>query len=307
MEHADETLIPAKPAGSINSLAALLNATVRHPAAWLFAGLYLLAVIYLLVTHHANLLLFTLTQWCFTIIGLLIVLPLTRNAPPPPWEEAPPTSRTRLWLQLVLCLLVTALALVAFFALYPSLSKLHLPSFAISVPFALIVEVIIPLAVVIALGANLRELGFGPGYRSWLVAGVLCLIILLAIAVILIGGWAAPGTVLLGTIPSFLTAGLPEETLFRGILMTRLCRLFGTPWGISLSALLFGLFHLGANMTGRDLGTALAICIISQAVGGLGAAIVFLRTRNILASVLVHGMGDTLSLPLVKLLQPFLR
>src|SRR5579885_1199520 len=105
--------------------------------------------------------------------------------------------------------------------------------------------------------------------------------------------------------PRFFQAAFPEEFLFRGIVMTRLRRLFGTGWGIFLPSLLFGLYTLGPTSTSHDLGTALAVCIISQAVGGLGLAIIFVRTRNILACGLAHGMGDTLP-PLQIVLRPFL-
>jgi membrane protease YdiL (CAAX protease family) len=304
----DATTSPAAQAApSRDHLPSLFGATIRHPAAWLFAGLYVLSLVYLVAAHHANLLIVGLIQLAYIIIPLLIVWPMTRNVPAPPWEEAPPTTRLRLWLQLVVPLVVTGLALLAFFALAaPFVRKLPVPTFVITVPFAIIVEIVIPVAVVVALGASLREIGFGPGYRSWRAGGALVLLILLFIVVILIAGWAAPSTVLLGTIPSFFTAAFPEEILFRGIVMTRLSRLFGTGWGITLSSLLFGLFHLGTNMTGRDVGTALAYCIISQAVAGIGLAVIFLRTRNLLACVLAHGMGDTLGIPLEKILGPFL-
>lgn len=308
MRNAATSPTPVQAASSRDHFPALFRVTLRHPAAWLFAGLYVLAIVYLVATHHANLLLIALVQLGSIIIPLLIVWPMTTNAPPAPWEEAPPTTRLRLWLQLVLPLVVTGLGLLAFYALVaPFIRQLPIPSRVIALPVALLIEIIIPLAVVVALGASFREIGFGPGYRSWRVGGALFLLNLLLIGLILVAGWSTPDVVLLGAIPSFLTAALPEEILFRGIVMTRLGRLFGTGWGISLSSLLFGLYHLGANMAGRDLGTALALCIVSQGVGGLGFAIIFLRTHNILATVLAHGMGDTLGLPLGKVLQPFLR
>jgi membrane protease YdiL (CAAX protease family) len=308
MQEATTSSTPVQAAPPRDHLSALFRATVRHPAAWLFAALYVLAVVYLIAAHHANLLLIALIQLLAIILPLLIVWPMTTNAPPAAWEVAPPTTRLRLWLQLVLPLIVTGLGLLAFYALAaPFVRKLPIPAVVITLPVALLIEIVIPLVVVVALGASFREIGFGPGYRSWRVGGALVLLNLLLIGLILVAGWSTPTVVLLGTIPSFLTAALPEEILFRGIVMTRLSRLFGTGWGISLSSLLFGLYHIGTNMAGRDLGTALALCIVSQAIGGLGFAILFLRTHTILAVVLAHGMGDTLGLPLGKVMQPLLR
>ncbi len=306
MADINETHAPVATPTPTNGSRSLFTTTVRHPAAWLFAGLYVLSVIYLIVTGHANFLVLTVSQLTFTVISLLIVLPLTRNAPAPAWEEARPMPTFKLWLQLVLALVSIVVALVGFFALTPLVLKLGVPLRVYQITFALMAEVVIPLVVVVLLGANLRELGFGRGYHSWRVTGALALVFLLVTGVLFLGGWAAPGTLLLNAILSFFTAGLPEETLVRGIFMTRLCRLFGTPWGICLSALIFGLLHIGNFLGGVNLPTALAISIIGNAVGGLGAAIIFLRTRNLLAGVVTHSIADSVGQPIQVLLKPFL-
>ncbi len=190
----------------------LFRATLRHPAAWLFVGLWVVSVVYLIATNHANLLLSGLAQIVFSIISLVIVWPMTSNVPPPPWEEAPPTTRRRLWLQLVVPLAVTGLALLAIYALaVPFVSKLPVPVVVVTVPLAIIIEVVIPLAVTVALGASLRELGFGPGYRSWRVGGALVLLSLLIIGAALVAGLTTPGNVLLGTIPSFFSSRFPRR------------------------------------------------------------------------------------------------
>ena len=62
-----------------------------------------------------------------------------------------------------------------------------------------------------------------------------------------------------------------------------------------LSSLIFGLFHIGAQTSalhGDWLGGA-AYAITDQAVLGLGFEIIFLRTRNLLASSIFHVVLDT--------------
>ncbi len=79
-----------------------------------------------------------------------------------------PPTRLWLWLQLVLPLVVTGLGLVIVYALAaPFVRKLPIPVFVVTVSVALLIEIVVPLAVVVALGASFREIGFGPGYRSW--------------------------------------------------------------------------------------------------------------------------------------------
>ena len=89
-----------------------------------------------------------------------------------------------------------------------------------------------------------------------------------------------------------LQNGFFEEFLFRGALHTRLSRLLPAPGALVLQALLFGLWHLGANirMMDGDLLAGAAVCIVSQTIGGLAYGLVFTRTRNLIAPSVAHVM-----------------
>jgi len=89
--------------------------------------------------------------------------------------------------------------------------------------------------------------------------------------------------------------GPVEEFLFRGALQTRLTLLLGAEWGLVLSALAFGLWHVGANArleTHGDLVSAACAGIIGQAPYGLAFGVIFQRTRNLLAGSVFHMLVD---------------
>ena len=88
-----------------------------------------------------------------------------------------------------------------------------------------------------------------------------------------------------------LQNGFGEEFLYRGALQTRL-RVFLSPsWSIVIQALLFGLWHFGANHGIKGITSTAAVvayCILFQATAGLAFGIIFQRTRNLAACTLVH-------------------
>ena len=106
----------------------------------------------------------------------------------------------------------------------------------------------------------------------------------------LVRGYMAVGYVGTSLIGNSLHNGFFEEFLFRGVLLTRLSRLFGTIWRMVLSSLLFGFWHLGAALCSahESLLAALAMTTLAQGLLGLGWAIAFVRTRNLLAPSVIH-------------------
>lgn len=101
--------------------------------------------------------------------------------------------------------------------------------------------------------------------------------------------------------------GLVEEFFFRAVLQERLSALFKSDIaGLCVMAVIFGLVHapgmvlrgagviegLGAN---PDMLTAAAYTIAVQAVAAFMFGILWLRTRNLLAVMLVHAAMDLLS------------
>jgi membrane protease YdiL (CAAX protease family) len=104
----------------------------------------------------------------------------------------------------------------------------------------------------------------------------------------------------------FLEAGLVEEFFFRGLLQTRLAVwLKSEIAGVALMALLFGLAHapgfilrragladaIGENPSAAD---AIAYAVVVLSVSGIFFGIVWARTRNLFAVMLIHAATDLL-------------
>lgn len=115
------------------------------------------------------------------------------------------------------------------------------------------------------------------------------------VAVSLLVGGTQISSLGFGLLHNSLRNGFFEEFLFRGALLAILIQLVHMQWAIVLSSLLFGLWHLGANTVGFD-GNFLAgaaFGVMNQAVIGLGLAVVVFRTRNLLASSIIHVLLNT--------------
>ena len=103
-----------------------------------------------------------------------------------------------------------------------------------------------------------------------------------------------------------IEAGLVEEFFFRALLQSRLSAWFQSEiTGIALMAMIFGLAHapgfifrhagmvegLGANPSALD---AIAYSIVTLAVSGVFFGIIWARTKNLFALVLIHAATDLL-------------
>jgi membrane protease YdiL (CAAX protease family) len=289
---------------------AILPRLGRSPAFWLFAGVYVLAlVMYIPLGGTVRALLdhFLVFLYCDVLV-LFLVIPLTSEAPPAAWEEPAPYSRARLWAQLGVVLLFLALFVALTVLLFdptsvPGLGPFVLTWFrqhsALAQPIVIALVLVIcllPLGILRLLGASFRELGFGRGYHTWRVAAVGSAVPAGILVILLVLGHITLLALGLETLKAALNAGFPEEVLFRGILLTRLVRLPGTQWGIALAVSLFAIVHLEVNLS-SDGSVLLAIAdmVLTQASLGILFVIVFLRTRNILAGVVVHTIVDTFS------------
>jgi len=104
----------------------------------------------------------------------------------------------------------------------------------------------------------------------------------------------------------FLEAGLVEEFFFRALLQTRLAVWFRSEvTGVALMALLFGLAHapgfifrhagleeaIGTNPSPAD---SIAYAIVVLSVGGIVFGIVWARTKNLFAVMIIHATTDLL-------------
>lgn len=273
----------------------------RSPALWVFGLLYISALIYLITIGHLYLLLIALYALVTLGVTFLIVIPLTAHRPLPAWQEPLAYPRWKLWCQLVILTLylfwVYILSYSFFLPWIPQMTQVEERS------ILLLLQVIIPIAAILLLGARRNEVALGRGFKSWRVAGALVAIPLVILLLSLVFGWETPQYILLSTLFWFLSAGIPEEVAFRGILMTRLARLFNIRWGIVLSSLLFCLIHFQVNQAYFQvtLIDAFAMCILFNMVVGLAFALVTQRTSNLLAGILFHTFSDALSFALLPL------
>ncbi|MDQ6926499.1 MAG: CPBP family intramembrane metalloprotease [Candidatus Eremiobacteraeota bacterium] len=156
--------------------------------------------------------------------------------------------------------------------------------------------VILPGLVLVALGWRARHLGFGSSRRGTLAA---------------LMTWCAPPLVLFGVAALVIGHGKPaalahrffidvfrngyaEEIFFRGMLMTLMVRAFGVSAGNVAQALVFGLWHFGADL--RDvhgvIWLALADAMGTQALAGFFFGLLTLRTGNVLAAGAAHTLFD---------------
>ncbi len=153
---------------------------------------------------------------------------------------------------------------------------------------------VIPLILLLLLGARLPDVGLGRGYRAGRVSLLWLALPAALLVVMLVLGQATVQVAVRRFLGNALQNGFFEEFLFRGALQTRLGYLMGPASGLVLQALLFGLWHLGGNleMMGGSWAGGLAVCVLSQGVSGLIYGLVFRRTRNLLAPACAHiGMN----------------
>ncbi len=154
--------------------------------------------------------------------------------------------------------------------------------------------VVIPGLVIWLLGATARELGLTRGrYSLRMIAlwGTLPVVFLVGCVA---GGFASPALISRVALDHLVQNGPIEEFFWRGLVQTRLQR-FGSAWAIVLTALIFALAHLAAQLQGTDGDVLLATarCITNQASTGLAFGVIFHRTRSLLAPSVVHVLLNT--------------
>ena len=230
----------------------------------------------------------------------------------------------------MLALLAYVLALSVYLAFGPQAIDSWLPQawiasdrikFFVTLGKKLLVFVGLPLVIFgLAWRHSVRDFGFQKDGLRELGRTHLPIVLVASCAVLVfnyfLGGAAAPlregkfSTLqLLAGIPLcfiWLTieAGLVEEFFFRAFLQTRLSAWFRSEiTGVVLMSMIFGLAHapgfilrhagavegLGANPTGLD---AIAYSITTLAISGVFFGVIWIRTKNLFALVLIHAAGD---------------
>jgi membrane protease YdiL (CAAX protease family) len=100
---------------------------------------------------------------------------------------------------------------------------------------------------------------------------------------------------------ALIGAAIHEEFFFRAVLQTRLAAFLKSDVsGLVLATLFFAVYHLPFQYYGgRSAGSldyALGLSLTDGVFGGLVLGVVWMRTHNLLAPVLVHALIDAISL-----------
>lgn len=147
-------------------------------------------------------------------------------------------------------------------------------------------------------GITLKEIGLDlrNGWQALVMVVVFWLLMALVYFVIAGAGGLQVASTLDKILQQWLFVGLGEELLFRGYLLNRLVRSFAklgrrgsVAAGVALSSLIFATFHIPVRLfTGFDL-VQMLVSMGMVFVIGVFFSYIFLRTRNILFTALIHG------------------
>lgn len=160
-----------------------------------------------------------------------------------------------------------------------------------------IVYVLIPAALLFALGAKPIELGL----TAWRKGGWYALLAAFVLPTVLIVIWFSKGHATIGLLAftlarNFLSNGFSEEFLMRGVTLSHLRAFLSKEWAVVLQAVLFGLLHLGGTI-GDEHGKwtlAIANVVALNAPMGYFLALIALRARSVVLPGLIHMTLDTM-------------
>ena len=108
-------------------------------------------------------------------------------------------------------------------------------------------------------------------------------------------GAAGVGRIATAVASNAVLNGFSEEFLWRGVIQTRIGRLWTPEWGLVLASLGFGWWHIDSihDWAGNDLLLAASLNVTVQATMGLALGVIFDRTRNLLAPSVVHAVVNS--------------
>lgn len=178
------------------------------------------------------------------------------------------------------------------------LTALHtgLPRGALA-PYVTATFVVIPALLLGLLGARFRDFGIArarPGTWKYVLGWTFVPLVVCVVSV-LSGRLSLLGVIAV-LVENVLLNGLPEEFLFRGVVLSLGRRLVPTDWAFFGQAVLFSLFHYGITI-GQEHGHALLACanVISENVP---VAVLFgvmaLRSRSLALPIALHFAFDAM-------------
>lgn len=286
----------------------LMGRDPKEGRAWQLLGLlWLVSSLYLLLQGHT--LSFGLTTAAFLFWGLHTWLSVRVTVAQPVTPLRNRIQRRQSWRQIEVILVLAAIANQAlpiwgdFVTWLRTLGEQTLPVAWVGGPGNAVANpvqyFVLPLLALWWLGAKPADLGLQRGQRTWRVCAIWLVIPVLTWGVLLATGQLPAQTLARRLLGNALQNGFFEEFLFRGALYSRLRNVLSPAWALVGQSLLFGLWHLDANlrMFDGDWLAALAWCVVSQALIGLLLGILFQRTRSLIAPsvahVLMNAFGQT--------------
>lgn len=149
---------------------------------------------------------------------------------------------------------------------------------------------LIPFILLLLLGTRASNLGFDKGHRVWQVVALWVSIPIIFFIINILNGSATLIQLARMFFGNLLRNGFSEEFLFRGALQTRLKQWISSDWALVLQAMVFAVWHLGADtqFMGGDILQGLALGIASHSIFGLAMGVIFQRTRNLIAPSIAH-------------------
>jgi len=157
--------------------------------------------------------------------------------------------------------------------------------------------VVIPLCLLLALGARPAQLGL-----RWRSGGNVRLLLWIAVPIVIMIWRVATdhisivGLVLL-LLENLMLNGLPEEFVYRGVVLSYCRRYLTTDWAFLIQGVLFSSLHYGVTI-GEEHDRALLI-VANVIATNVPFACIFglmaLRSRSIAMGTIVHFMSDAMS------------
>lgn len=163
----------------------------------------------------------------------------------------------------------------------------------------LALSVAIPIGVLFFAGYRARDLGVNWNWRAWWV-GLFPLVVFVSARLVMQN--KNPLTVVETSrdqfVFHFFGAGLPEEILFRAILLTRLEAWLKNPgWALFAAALIFGLAHLPIDylvFTRRDWRETWITLLTFQVGFGAAFGFAYQRIRNVYPIAILHMLVNVI-------------
>jgi membrane protease YdiL (CAAX protease family) len=238
-------------------------------------------------------------EWVWQLAGIAVLVFsfwwMSRSASAAPPEISKPRVEFLFGAALVLLWMLWRVGICgkAFFFLPPNFECFRSLEFEL-IP-KLIEQVIFPAGVLFLAGYGLRAQGLGVSLRAWWIAAPALLAFAAYGAYIHLGD---PAQFIQRIGEYFLAAGLPEEVLFRAVILTRLEAWWRNPASaLFASSVLFGLSHLPINylfFTRGDWRETWITLLTFQMGFGVAFGFAYQRCRNVFPVALAHAMLDAL-------------